>query len=293
MPSLLKDKVEKSFPKISAPHLFAAHFSAQMVWGFCAALIPIWMAGVAAYGFDAVRVFVLTVGFSCGLQYVFGRKSWLQAGNAAFAGGLLALLLPAQVPWQGIALGSLAASLVGQMAFGGLGQNIFHPALVGYAALFLLAPEWFFQGEERFVHWSQWFLIRQSASLGTTSFFAIILSAAVLLYQRWISRLAPFLYLAALGGLSVCLGRNPFDEWVNSSIFLAAFFFLADPVTTPITRKGQVTFAVAAAFLTALLRFWAAPLPAALGSIFFLNGFVPILDRYPARADKNESVTKK
>ena len=266
MPSLLKDKTEKLFPKISSPHLFAAHSSSQIVWGFFAALIPIWIAGVVAYGFAAVWVFVLAVGFSCGAQYVFGKRTWIQLGGAAFMGGLLTLLLPAQIPWQGVALGSLISSLMGQVAFGGLGQNIFHPALVGYAALFLLAPDWFSN--------------RASESLGTTSIFAVVFSSLFLLFKKWIAWRTPFFYLLALGVFSSFFGRSFISELFNGSIFLAAFFFMADPVTAPMTSRGRAGFAIAAAFLTAMLRFWAEPLPAALCSVFFLNGFVPLLDRW-------------
>jgi electron transport complex protein RnfD len=264
MPSFLKDKAEPSFFKASSPHLYAAHSSAQMAWGFFTALIPIWIAGIAAYGFRTVFIFILAVGICCGAQFLLGKRTWAQFGNIAFMGGLFALLMPAQISWVEVAVGSLMTALIGQMAFGGLGQNIFHPALIGYATLFLFSPDQF----------------QPSETLGTANIFVIAFSAAILLIKRWIVWLPPFLYLAVLGALSVCLGRNLFTELVNSSVFFAAVFFLAHPVTMPITRKGQIAFAVTCAFLTAFLRFEAELLPAALCSVFFLNGFVPTFDRW-------------
>jgi electron transport complex protein RnfD len=126
---------EPTFRVTASPHIAAASSTPQIMWNVVGALVPV--IGAAAYYFGPSAVLVTgaaTLG-AMGTEALWGKPGTLRDGSAAITGILLGLTLPAGLPvWMAIVGGAFAIGL-GKLVFGGLGQNIFNPALLGRAFL--------------------------------------------------------------------------------------------------------------------------------------------------------------
>ena len=128
----------------SSPHSFSRRTTQQIMWEVFIALLPATLIGIWSFGFRAALVMGLTVasalGFEALWQAASRRPHTVGDGSAALTGLLLALNLPPSCPWWICVVGSGVAILLGKMVFGGLGQNVFNPALTGRVFLLIAFP---------------------------------------------------------------------------------------------------------------------------------------------------------
>lgn len=125
----------RSFLITASPHLGAKDTTPTIMWSVVASLVPV--VGVAIYYFGPSAVLVITAatGGAVLTELVFGSKGALKDGSAAITGALLGLTLPPGLPMWMAFLGGAFGIGFGKLIFGGLGQNIFNPALLGRAFL--------------------------------------------------------------------------------------------------------------------------------------------------------------
>jgi Na+-translocating ferredoxin:NAD+ oxidoreductase subunit D len=119
----------------AAPHLKAPDSTARIMWTVVASLMPIVAAATYYFGPSALLVIGAAVLGAVGTERAFGRGGALADGSAAITGLLLGLILPAGMPLWMAFLGGAFGIGFGKVVFGGLGQNVFNPALVGRAFL--------------------------------------------------------------------------------------------------------------------------------------------------------------
>jgi electron transport complex protein RnfD len=125
----------------AAPHLKSPDSTPRIMWSVVGALAPVVLAAVWYFGPSAVLV-IAAATLGCVLtEQVFGPGGTLRDGSAAITGILLGLTLPAGIPLWMAFLGGMFAIGLGKLLFGGLGQNIFNPALLGRAFLQAAFPE--------------------------------------------------------------------------------------------------------------------------------------------------------
>lgn len=119
----------------ASPHLGARDTTPSIMWSVVASLVPVVAAAVYYFGPSAV----LVIGAACAgamlTELVFGPKGALKDGSATITGILLGLVLPPGLPMWMAFLGGVFGIGFGKLIFGGLGQNIFNPALLGRAFL--------------------------------------------------------------------------------------------------------------------------------------------------------------
>ena len=132
--------------KISAnPHMQTACNTRSIMLDVVIALMPAAVAAVLFFGIDALRV-ILTSVAGCVLFEYLACRYWLKTANttrdfsAVITGLLLAYNLPSSMPCWMILIGAFMAIIVAKICFGGLGKNIFNPALVGRVFLFISFP---------------------------------------------------------------------------------------------------------------------------------------------------------
>jgi len=119
----------------ASPHLSAPLSTSRVMWTVSASLLPVLCAAAWWFGISALLVLVAAVGGACTAERVFGRKGTLSDGSAVLTGLLLGLSLPPGFPmWMAFVGGAVGIGL-GKAVFGGLGQNVFNPALLGRAFL--------------------------------------------------------------------------------------------------------------------------------------------------------------
>lgn len=119
----------------ASPHLRAKDTTPRIMWTVSASLAPIVVAGAWFFGVSALLVVAATAAGSMMTERVFGKSGSLWDGSAAITGVLLGLTLPAGLPLWMAALGGAFGIGFGKILFGGLGQNVFNPALIGRAFL--------------------------------------------------------------------------------------------------------------------------------------------------------------
>lgn len=143
---------EKDLIISAPPHIKAPEDTAQIMYWVIAALMPATLASVYFFKLSALVVVVVTVLAAVATEYIFEKIQKLPVtisdGSAALTGLLLALTLPPRVPWWIALIGGVVAILLGKQLFGGLGWNVFNPALVARAVLVLswtkhLTKDWY------------------------------------------------------------------------------------------------------------------------------------------------------
>jgi len=246
-------------------------------------------------------------------------------GSAFLTGLLLAMCLPPGVPSFLPAAGSFIAIAIAKHSMGGLGQNIFNPAHIGRAALMLSWPvamtTWTslkavdgvsgatplsilkYQGHAKLVEafggqaemYKAMFLGDRNGSLGETSIVLLLLGGAYLIYKGYINWSTPAAMIGTVGILTWVFGGLPFGQGLFSGdplfhmmaggLVIGAFFMATDMVTTPITRRGQLVFAVGAGAITVLIRLIGGYPEGVCYSILLMNAVTPLIDRLikPAR----------
>lgn len=119
----------------ASPHLRAKDSTPRIMWSVVVSLLPVVAAASWYFGISALLVIAASVVGCVAGERAFGRPGTLRDGSAAITGLLLGLCLPAGLPLWMAALGGVVGIALGKLVFGGLGQNVFNPALVGRAFL--------------------------------------------------------------------------------------------------------------------------------------------------------------
>jgi electron transport complex protein RnfD len=281
------------------------------MWMVVLSLIPSGAAGVFIFGLSALWVIVLgvisalvTEGL---LQFFTKRKLTILDGSAFLTGLLLAYNLPPKVPFWLPIVGSFFAVAIGKQVFGGLGQNIFNPALVGRVFLMASWPKYMTtftrslsydaitsatplalikEGRiiENISYWDL-FLGKRGGCIGEVCILALLFGAAFLLVRGYISWHIPTTYILTVGLFTYIFGPKSFfsGDWLfhvlSGGLILGAFFMATDYVTSPLTRKGQVIFGIGCGLITAVIRLWGGYPEGVSYAILMMNAATPIIDR--------------
>lgn len=302
----------------SSPHLHEKESVSRIMWMVVLGLIPAGAAGVLIFGLSALWVIILAVitalATEASLQKITKRKITILDGSAFLTGLLLAYNLPPKIPfWLPIA-GSFFAVFIGKFVFGGLGRNIFNPALVGRAFLMASWPKYMTSfiaplpkgaglncdaitsatplailkegGILEKISYLDLFFGRRGGCIGEVCIAALLIGAIFLLVRGYISWHIPVVYILTTGLLVYVFGPaglfsgDFLFQILSGGLVLGAFFMATDYVTSPLTRKGQVIFALGCGLITAIIRGWGGYPEGVCYAILMMNAAVPIIDRY-------------
>ena len=133
-------------PLLPGPHTHGGNtVQRTMIW-VMVALLPTTLYGVALFGWPALYLLLVTVAAAllaeAGSLAIAGKpvRPFVTDGTAILTGWLLALTLPPWAPWWIGVVGALIAIIPGKQVFGGIGQNLFNPAMVARVALLISFP---------------------------------------------------------------------------------------------------------------------------------------------------------
>ncbi len=296
----------------TSPHIHRKESTSRIMWLVTLSLMPAGIAGVFIFGLGAFRVIALGV-FSAVLtewllQLIAKKKATIFDGSAILTGLLLAYNLPAHVPfWLPIA-GSFFSIAIGKQIFGGLGQNMFNPALAGrvflmaswpkymttftkplnYDAVTSATPLAFLKEGKTLEHinYLDLFLGNRPGCIGEVCILALLIGAVFLLAKKYISWHIPVSYILTTGiFVYLFAGRSMFSgDWLmhilTGGLILGAFFMATDYVTSPLTCRGQIIFGMGCGLLTAVIRIWGGYPEGVSYAILIMNAATPIIDRY-------------
>jgi len=309
MKKVAVEEQQKKFFLSVSPHIKDRLTVSRLMRDVIIALVPVIGFSVYFFRLRAVELIITCAFVSVISEYVFlklRRKKLPRESSALLTGILLAMVLPPGLPLWAAAMGAVFAIIFGKQIFGGLGYNIFNPALIGRAFLMATFPvlmtTWTHPftldtltgatplGLMKFQHQttliSNLFWGNVAGSLGETSVFAILVGAGYLLVRRCIDWRIPFFYLATVAVFSSItflfnpMYGSPLFHLFAGGLMLGAFFMATDPVTTPISKRGRMIFGIGAGVLVMVIRLWGGYPEGVMFSIIFMNAITPLLNRY-------------
>ena len=268
----------------SSPHIRGDFKTSRLMLDVVVALLPALAVGTWILGFRALAVTAVSMVSAVGAEWLYckvtGKQNTLRDCSALVTGMLLALTLPASVPFGIVVLGSVFAIVFAKCMCGGLGQNIFNPALAARAFLMLLFPAALTHYEtidgfssatplHRMVMPTlpdnsllDMFLGRIPGSIGELSALALLLGGAFLVVRKVISPKIPLAYLGSVAVLTFVFSKtgNPISWMLYSllggGVMLGAIFMATDYATSPVTPMGQILYGIGCGALTVFFRYY-------------------------------------
>ena len=291
----------------SSPHIHTRDSSRRIMLDVIIALLPAAIAGVIIFGAKALGVIaacVITAVVSEALfNLVVHKQQTVGDLSAVVTGLLLALNLSTNVAiWQCV-MGTVFAIVVVKCLFGGIGKNFANPAITGRVFMLLAFSsvaggakpavvelvssatplELLAQGSENAPSLMELFLGLHGGAIGETCCLALLLGFAWLLFRRVIKWHVPVifigtvfvLYLVFTGSFQMALA-----EILAGGLFIGAIFMATDYVTSPITLKGKMVFALGCGLVTFVIRYFCAYPEGVSFSILAMNILTPYIEKF-------------
>ena len=294
----------------SSPHIRGDFKSSRIMLDVVLALMPALVVGIVMHGIRSLLVTSVAVGSCVGCEWLYHKvtktRNTIIDGSALVTGVLLAMTLPATVPYWLVVVGSAFAIIFVKALCGGLGQNIFNPALSARGFMMLIAPAHMvrFEGLDGVTaatplhHMVMPALPEESVldmflgvcpgSIGEISALALLAGGAYLVYRKVISVRIPAAYLGTVAVLTLVFSKTEDPiSWMLYSLFsggvmLGAIFMATDYATSPVTAKGQIVYGIGCGALTVFFRYFGLFPEGVTYAILLMNAFVWIIDRYTA-----------
>ena len=294
----------------SSPHIRGDFRTSRLMLDVVIALLPALLVGTFVLGVRALAVTAVCVAAAVGSEWLYSlvtkTRNTIIDGSALVTGVLLSMTLPVTVPFWLAAIGGVFAIVVVKLLCGGLGQNIFNPALTARALMMLIYPVGMvrYQGldgitaatplhhmvmpalpEESIL---DMFLGNCPGSIGEISALALLVGGAYLVYRKVISPRIPVAYLGTVAVLTLVFSKtgDPLS-WMLYSLFsggvmLGAIFMATDYATSPATAMGQIIYGIGCGALTVFFRYYGLYPEGVTYSILLMNALTWVIDRYTA-----------
>lgn len=312
----------------ASPHVHSDRTSKKLMYDVILALLPAFLVSMYVFGISALIVTSIAIASCVLFEYLIQKYLLLTAvtitdGSALLTGILLAFNLPSNLPIWMVIVGGLVAIGVAKLSFGGLGFNIFNPALVGRVFLLVSFPvqmtmwptaienntnvvdavtgatslgvikEGLQYGEtmteisSRIPSTIEMLFGFTGGSIGEMSALALLLGGLYLIFRNVISWHIPVMVLmtmAVLTGVFWLLDpehyANPIIHILSGGAILGAFYMATDLVTSPMTKKGMIIFAIGIGIITVVIRLFGAYPEGISFAILIMNAFVPLINKY-------------
>ena len=296
--------MDKKLKVSSNPHVRDGMSTRGIMLAVIIALMPATIFGVINFGYHALLVILVSIGFSVLSEFVMCKilKKPVSVGDcsAIVTGLLLALNLPSTFPLWMTAIGACFAIVVVKMLFGGLGQNFMNPALGARCFLVISFAKYMTNfttdvytgatplaivkaGGE--VNIFDMVIGRTAGTIGETSMIVIVLGACFLIALGIIDLKIPGSYIVTFVIFILLFSKRGFDlnyicaQLAGGGLMLGAFFMATDYVTRPITKKGQYLFGILLGILTGVFRIFGPGAEGVSFAIILGNLLVPLIEK--------------
>jgi electron transport complex protein RnfD len=299
-----------------SPHVHSGDSIEKNMYGVLIALMPAFLVALYLFRIDALKITALSILFCVVSEYLIARfimkrEPSVLDGSAIITGVLLAFNVPSNLPVWILALGALFSIGVVKMSFGGLGNNIFNPAIAGRIFLLISFPAQMttwptpavgvttdattsatvlsnlrFQ-PEALPALKEMFLGFEGGSIGEMSALALLLGLAYLLWKKiitWHIPVSILLSVAIFTGILYAFDpvpmNNPLIHLFSGGLMLGAVFMATDYVTSPMTRSGMLIYGTGIGLITVCIRLWGAYPEGVSFAILLMNAFTPLINNY-------------
>lgn len=310
--------MENSLYVSPSPHIHGGDSISKNMYGVLIALIPAFLVSLYCFGLGALIVTATSV-LACVIfeyliqRFLMKKEPTLCDGSAILTGVLLAFNVPSNLPIWIILIGALAAIGIGKMSFGGLGNNIFNPALVGRVFLLISFPAqmttWpvpdvfpmtytdaetgatilssLNEGGAPLPAMVDMLIGRIGGSLGEISAIALLLGFAFMLWKKIITWHIPvsilatvFVFTGILYLVNPTVYVNPFIHLLSGGLLLGSIFMATDYVTSPMSKNGMIVYGIGIGLLTAVIRIFGSYPEGMSFAILIMNAFTPLINSY-------------
>ena len=303
-----------------SPHVHSDYSTVRLMGDVVIALLPALMVSVRVFGWNVLAITAVSIASCVLLEFLVQKylvKGPVTVNNlsAVVTGLLLAMNLPANIPLWIVVVGAVVAICVAKMPFGGLGKNIFNPALAARVFLLIAYPVQMtsfpaptikgfvdaYSGatplgaaKGGLVDFASFdvagmFTGAMGGSFGEISALALLLGLAYLLMRKVITWHIPVavigtmvafaaIYGATMGGEMVW--QMPIFHILAGGALLGAIFMATDYVTSPMTTKGMVIYGIGIGLITMCIRLWGAYPEGMSFAILIMNSVVPLINKY-------------
>ena len=296
-----------------SPHAQTSVTVKKLMTHVIIALLPAVALALYCFGLGAAIVIVTSIVGCVAVEYLIsrymlGEQPSIGNMSAVLTGLLLALNLPSNLPVWTVLIGCVIAIGIGKMTFGGLGCNIFNPALVGRVFLLLSFPvqmtTWPLPMENRLnyldattgattlgqlkmaqINGEDVDLLNQAlgftgGSMGEIGAIALLIGFIYLLCTRVITWHIPVAILGTVALFSLCIGANVGVQLLTGGLMLGAIFMATDYVTSPMSHAGMIIYGIMIGIITVIIRQWGAYPEGVSFAILIMNGVTPLINRY-------------
>ena len=294
----------------SSPHIRGDFRSSRIMLDVMLALTPALIVGIWMHSWRSLVVTVVAIASCVLLEWLYGKvtrtRNTVIDGSAMVTGMLLAMTLPATVPYWLVVAGSAFAIIFVKALCGGLGQNVFNPALSARGFMMLVAPKYMVRflsvdgvteatplhhmvmpalPEESLL---DMFLGNCPGSIGEISALALLLGGVYLVCRKVISARIPLAYLGTVAVLTLVFAKTESPvQWMlysllGGGVMLGAIFMATDYATSPVTARGQIVYGIGCGALTVIFRYFGLFPEGVTYAILLMNAVVWIIDRYTA-----------
>ena len=301
-----------------SPHIHGGDSISKNMYGVLIALVPAFLVSLYYFGLGALIVTATSV-VACVLfeyliqKFLMKKEPTVCDGSAILTGVLLAFNLPSNLPVWIILIGALAAIGIGKMSFGGLGNNIFNPALVGRVFLLISFPAqmtmWPKVGQltaytdattgatvlslmnegalDKLPTLVDMLLGKMGGSLGEVSALALLLGLVFMLWKKIITWQIPvsilltvFVFTGIMHLVNPVQYASPFVHLLSGGLMLGAIFMATDYVTSPMSKNGMLVYGVGIGILTTVIRLFGSYPEGMSFAILIMNAFTPLINSY-------------
>ena len=301
-----------------SPHIHGGDSISKNMYGVLIALVPAFLVSLYYFGLGALIVTATSV-VACVLfeyliqKFLMKKEPTVCDGSAILTGVLLAFNLPSNLPGWIILIGALAAIGIGKMSFGGLGNNIFNPALVGRVFLLISFPAqmtmWPEVGQltaytdattgatvlslmnegalDKLPTLVDMLLGKMGGSLGEVSALALLLGLVFMLWKKIITWQIPvsilltvFVFTGIMHLVNPVQYASPFVHLLSGGLMLGAIFMATDYVTSPMSKNGMLVYGVGIGILTTVIRLFGSYPEGMSFAILIMNAFTPLINSY-------------
>jgi electron transport complex protein RnfD len=299
-----------------SPHVHSGDTISKNMYGVLIALVPAFIVSLYVFGIDALILTAFSVLFCVITEYgvqrfMFKKEPTISDGSAIITGVLLAFNVPSNLPLWILAIGAIAAIGIGKMSFGGLGNNIFNPALLGRVFLLISFPaqmtSWPLPSTIEAIDGvtaatvlenikynpsalpsiSDMFFGLESGSIGEMSVMALLLGLIYMLWKKiitWHIPISILLTVAIFAGgvylIDPSPANNPLIHLLSGGLMLGAVFMATDYATSPLTHKGMIIYGVGIGVVTMCIRLWGSYPEGVSFAILLMNGLTPLINNY-------------
>jgi len=308
----IKDNSINKLKLASSPHIHSRWSTLQAMWLVVIAIVPTVITAVLFFGFYQLVIIAVSIAFAVGteatIKVIRKRNLSIKDGSALITGLLLGLILPPNFSLSSTAIGAIVAIAIGKEVFGGLGYNIFNPALVGRAFLQAAFPvpmtTWTqpnfavdgvssatplsaFKFDTVLTKSQNLILGNVGGSIGETSAIAVLVGGTFLIaigIVNWRIPISTILGMIIFSGIFWLIDPSkyptPLFEIFAGGFLFGAFFMATDWVTSPLTNKGMWIFGFGISLVLILIRLFGGLPEGVMYSILLMNAFVPLINKF-------------